>query len=54
MVTIKEITKKFPDRVGRVYFQRNVTVIEIPNGRLKIMPDHRKPRNNKATRLGLK
>lgn len=54
MITIKELNQKLPDRVGRVYFQGMVTVVEIPNGRLKIMPDHRKPRNKRATRLGLK
>ena len=54
MVEIKELTKNLPDRIGRVYSEGNVTVVEIPNGRLKIMPDHRKPRNKKATRLGLK
>ena len=54
MVEIKELTKNLPDRIGRVYSEGSVTVVEIPNGRLKIMPDHRKPRNKKATRLGLK
>jgi len=60
MVEIKELTKNLPDRIGRIYIEKghnplnDVTVLEIPNGRLKIMPEHRKPRNKRATRLGLK
>ena len=34
MVEIKELTKNLPDRIGRVYSEGYVTVVEIPNGRL--------------------
>mgnify|MGYP003138214932 CR=1 FL=1 len=43
MVTIKELKKTLPDRIVDVYTEGQVTVVVIPNGRVKIMPDHRKP-----------
>ena len=45
MVTIKELKKNVPDRIIDVYTEGMVTVITIPNGRVKIMPNHRKPGN---------
>ena len=43
MVTIKELKKSIPDRVLDVYTEGQVTVVVFPNGRLKVMPNHRKP-----------
>ena len=43
MITIKQLQKSVPDLIGKVYTQSQVTVIEIPHGRIKIMPNHRKP-----------
>ncbi len=37
----------YPDLVVDAYNEGNVLVIEIPHGRIKIMPEHRKPRRNK-------
>jgi hypothetical protein len=45
--TVKEFEEKFPDKYLGAYSQGEVAVIVIPNGRLKIMPKHRKPRYKK-------
>ena len=37
----------YPDLVVDAYDEGYVLVIEIPHGRIKIMPEHRKPRRNK-------
>ena len=37
----------YPDLVVDAYKEGNVLVIDIPHGRIKIMPEHRKPRSNK-------
>mgnify|MGYP003151372998 CR=1 FL=1 len=37
----------YPDLVVDAYNEGNVLVIDIPHGRIKIMPEHRKPRRNK-------
>ena len=37
----------YPDLVIDAYDEGNVLVIEIPHGRIKIMPEHRKPRRKK-------
>ena len=37
----------YPDLVVDAYKQGDVLVIDIPHGRIKIMPEHRKPRRNK-------
>ncbi len=41
----------YPDLVVDAYDEGNVLVIEIPHGRIKIMPEHRKPRRNKKNLL---
>jgi|TARA_R110001599_G_C12026677_1_gene639592 hypothetical protein len=43
MVTIKELKQNVGDRIVSVHTEGQVTVITIPNGRVKIMPNHRKP-----------
>ncbi len=43
MFTIKELQEKLPDLIGNIYVENGVTVVEIPHGRIKIMPKHRKP-----------
>mgnify|MGYP003130905570 CR=1 FL=1 len=42
-ITVKELQKNVKDRIVDVYTQGDVTVVEIPNGRVKIMPEHKKP-----------
>lgn len=37
----------YPDLVVDAYKEGNVLVIDIPHGRIKIMPKHRKPGVNK-------
>ena len=43
MLTIKELQESVPDLIGKIYMEGQVTVVEIPHGRIKIMPKHRKP-----------
>ena len=43
MITIKELKKSVPDLVLDVYTEGQVTVVVIPHGRIKIMPEHLKP-----------
>ena len=52
MMTIKELKKNIPDRIIDVYTEREVTVVTFPNGRLKIMPEHRKPKIRYSLRNG--
>ena len=37
----------FGDLIEDVYKEGNILVIETPYGRVKIMPEHRKPRRKK-------
>ena len=43
MFTIKELQERLPDLIGNICVENGVTVVEIPHGRIKIMPKHRKP-----------
>ncbi len=43
MITIKELKESVPDLIGKIYMEGRVTVVEIPHGRIKIMPKHRRP-----------
>ena len=43
MITIKDLQNNMPDLIGKIHMENNVTVVEIPHGRIKIMPKHRKP-----------
>ena len=52
MVTIKELKKSIPDRVLDVYTEGQTTVVNIPNGRVKIMAEHRKPKIGYSLRNG--
>ena len=52
MITIKELKKDMPDRIMGVHTEGEVTVVTIPNGRLKIMPEHRKPKMGYSLRNG--
>ena len=42
MLTIKELQDTVPDLIDNIYVENGVTVVEIPHGRIKIMPKHRK------------
>ena len=52
MMTLKELKKTVPDRMIDVYTEGMVTVVTIPNGRLKIMPENRKPKIGYSLRNG--
>ena len=52
MMTLKELKKTVPDRMLDVYTEGMVTVVTIPNGRLKIMPENRKPKMGYSLRNG--
>ena len=43
MITIKQLQKSMPDLIGKIYMEGQVTIVEIPHGRIKIMRNHRKP-----------
>ena len=43
MITIKELQQIIPDKILKVHTEGDVTVVTIPSGRLKIMPNHKKP-----------
>ena len=47
MVTYKWFEENMPDLIVDAYKEGNVLVIDIPHGRVKIMPENRKPRRNK-------
>ena len=51
-VTVKELQENVKDRITDVYTERNVTVVQIPNGRVKIMPEHRSPQPKYSLRNG--
>ncbi len=51
-VTVKELQKSVKDRITDVYTEGNVTVVQIPNGRVKIMPEHRRPQPGYSLRNG--
>jgi len=51
-VTVKELQENVKDRITDVYTERNVTVVQIPNGRVKIMPEHRRPQPKYSLRNG--
>ena len=52
MITIKELRSSIPDRILDVYTEGRVTVITFPSGRLKIMPEDRKPKMGYSLRNG--
>lgn len=47
MITIKQLQESVPDLIGKIHTEGAVTVVEIPHGRIKVMPEHRKPRRKK-------
>ena len=47
MVTYKWFEENMPDLIVDAYKEGSVLVIDTPHGRVKIMPEHRKPRRNK-------
>ena len=51
-VTVKELQKNVKDRITDVYTEGDVTVVQIPNGRVKIMPEHRRPQPKYSLRNG--
>jgi len=51
-VTVKELQESVKDRITDIYTEGNVTVVQIPNGRVKIMPEHRRPQPKYSLRNG--
>ena len=51
-ITVKELQKNLKDRITDVYTEGDVTVVQIPNGRVKIMPDSKKPQPKYSLRNG--
>ena len=43
-ITIKSLKHDIPDRILGVSVENKVTVVEYTHGRLKIMPENRKPK----------
>jgi len=52
MITINELKSSIPDRIVDVYTEGRVTVVTFPSGRLKIMPEDRKPKVGYSLRNG--
>ena len=51
-VTVKELQESVKDRITDIYTEGNVTVVQIPNGRVKIMPENRRPQPKYSLRNG--
>lgn len=51
-MTIKEVQNIIPDKIYNVTIENKVTVINIISGKIKIMPDHRKPKIGYSLRHG--
>ena len=51
-ITVKELQKNVNDRITDVYTQGDVTVVQIPNGRVKIMPENKRPQPKYSLRNG--
>ena len=51
-ITVKELQKNVGDRITDVYTEGDTTVVQIPNGRVKIMPDSKKPQPKYSLRNG--
>jgi hypothetical protein len=51
-ITVKELQKNVGDRITDIYTEGDVTVVQIPNGRVKIMPDDKKPEPKYSLRNG--
>ncbi len=51
-ITVKELQKNVGDRITDIYTEGDITVVQIPNGRVKIMPDDKKPEPKYSLRNG--
>ena len=51
-MTIKYIQELIPDKIRRVTVENGATVVHITSGRIKIMPNHRKPKIGYSLRHG--
>ena len=51
-ITVKELQKNVNDRITDVYTEGDVTVVQIPNGRVKIMPESKSPQPKYSLRNG--
>ena len=51
-ITVKELQKDVKDRITDVYTEGDVTVVQIPNGRVKIMPESKRPQPKYSLRNG--
>lgn len=51
-MTIKEIQNIIPDKIEKISMENGVTVVHIISGKIKIMPNHRKPKIGYSLRHG--
>jgi len=51
-ITVKELQNNVNDRITDVYTEGDVTVVQIPNGRVKIMPENKRPQPKYSLRNG--
>ena len=51
-ITVKELQNNVNDRITDVYTEGDVTVVQIPNGRVKIMPESKRPQPKYSLRNG--
>jgi len=51
-ITVKELQKNVKDRITDVYTEGDVTIIQIPNGKVKIMPNNKKPQPKYSLKNG--
>ena len=51
-ITVKELQNNVNDRITDVYTEGDVTVVQIPNGRVKIMPESKGPQPKYSLRNG--
>jgi len=51
-ITVKELQRNLKDRIIDVYTEGDVTVVQIPNGRVKIMPENKRPQPKYSLRNG--
>jgi hypothetical protein len=50
--TIKRLSENVPDRIIDVSVEGDIAIVHIPNGRVKILPDHKKIRPGYSIRHG--
>ena len=52
VTTINQLSENVPDRITDVTAEGDVAIVHIPNGRVKILPDHKKIKPGYSARHG--